>query len=167
MSDYVGVRNSLGWYKRPLTKAIEGQVADSTNIVRDTLAATAEIIPGHPVALNGAGQCQPITSDTLAAAIVGVASHSHTQPQTLGAGVTYEPGDAVPVVTWGDVYVVLGIANTTPNAAAAVAAETENSASVYRFVPYTSGTAGQTAVIGATILDTGSAGDLVRLRIRK
>ena len=158
---------SMNWYGRELTTATEGMIADSTNSVIDSLSATAEIIPGHPVVLSAAGQVAPVTTDALAATVIGVAAHSHIQPTAIGVGIAYESGDTVPVVTFGDVYVQLGAANTTAGVAAAVASDTENGAAVYRFVPYVSGSSTTFAVANATILDTGSAGDLVRLRIRK
>ena len=138
--------------------AIHGMKADSTLDTVDSYAAEGNVNAGDPVIL-GTNPAEQVKTATAAqgATVIGIALFQHVGPEQ---GATYPSGKAVSVMTSGDVYVKAGVDVT---AGAAVGLGTVSSALAYVL----STTADATTVPNATYLDSGSAGDLVRIRIRK
>ena len=137
--------------------AIHGMKADATLDTVDSYAAEGNINAGDPVIL-GTDPAEQVKTATAAqgASVVGVALFVHVDP---AQGATYPEGKAVSVLTSGDVYVKVG---TDVTAGGAVALGTVSDALAYVAVAES----GTTTIPNATYLDSGAAGDLVRIRIR-
>lgn len=141
--------------------AIHGMKADSTVDTVDSYAAEGNVNAGDPVILgtDPAEQVKTATS-TQGASVVGVALFTHQDPQQAA---TYPEGKAVPVMTSGDVFVKVGSAVT---AGTGVAIDSLTGGLSYIAKDAAGDTAYRTELPNCTFLDSGSAGDLVKIRIR-
>ena len=145
------------WYGED-APAFAGQLSDITAHVVDSFAAEGGIEPGELVmrGTDSAKQVKRVTADTDNEKVIGVALHVHKEPETP----YYPAGYSVPVITFGDVYVKAG---TDVKAGDSVAIKTNTDH--VDFVA--SATDSAKAVSGLTFLDSGSTGDIVRVRVRK
>lgn len=154
---------SFQWYQYEQPLAIPGMKADATEDVIDSYCAAAPMDPGNVVKRGSAdGLGAPIlTAGDLGTAINIVGIAVHTQKDYDGEGAYYKQGDAVPVMSFGDVYVEAG---GTVNAgdAAAVNITADGPALVS-----TADLGTGIALTGMTFMASGVKGDIVPLRIRK
>lgn len=137
--------------------AIPGMKADASLDNVDSYAAEGNVNAGEPVILgtNPAGQVKTATA-AQGAAVIGVALFQHVDPQQ---GATYPDGKSVSVMSSGDVYVTAGVDVT---AGSGVGLGTVAGSLAYVL----STTSSATVVPNARYLDSGAAGDVVRIRIR-
>lgn len=151
------------WYQYEQPLAIPGMKADATEDVVDSYCASAPMDPGNVVKRGSAdGLGTPIlTAGDLGTAISIVGVATHTQKDYNGEGAYYQQGDAVPVMSFGDVYVEAGGTVSAGDSAAL-----EITADGPAFVtPADLGTG--ISLTGMTYLASGVKGDIVPLRIRK
>lgn len=149
----------FGWYGEN-AKAIHGMKADSTLDTVDSYAAEGDIDAGDPVVLgtNPAEQVKKAAQASDASTVIGVALHEHVDPKD---GHTYPDGKAVSVMTSGDVYVKAGTDVTAGDGGALGTVD-----EVISYVSATTTATTAVAIPNTHFLDSGVAGDLVRLRIR-
>ena len=150
------------WYQQNMPVAIPGMKADSTVDVVDSFAAEGGVNPGDLVirGTDPANQCKTVTAATLAAFAVGVAVHTHKDYS--GEGAYYINGEAVPVMTFGDICVGAGDDSITAGGQVYISNGTDND------VVYVSGGEGAVSVPGMSYLtDATAAGDIVVVRVRK
>lgn len=150
------------WYTTEMQKAFAGQKADTSidQVDSYTVGSSAGIDNGYPV-LRGStvGTVIEPANDTDAAKIIGIALHRHKEPTAEGVRY-YEQYDQVSVMTLGDVYMEAGA-----NVVAGNVGSFLGTAGRYKIVP--AGTASAIAVTGFEILESGSTGDIVKVRVRK
>ena len=137
--------------------AIHGMKADATLDTVDSYAAEGKVNAGDPVVL-GTNPAEQVKTATAAqgVTVIGIALFIHVDPSQVA---TYPNGKSVSVMTSGDVYVEVG---TDVTAGGAVALGTVSNKLAY----VASTESGATEIPNATYLDSGVAGDLVRIRIR-
>lgn len=98
----------FNWYGTDDAPAFPGLKANTSVDVCDSYTAEEGINPGDAVMRGSAdGLCKPITSNTDADKIIGIAVHVHREPQADG-GAYYEAGYCLPVMSFGDIYVRAG-----------------------------------------------------------
>lgn len=150
------------WYQQESAPAFAGMKADTSLNVVDGFASEGGVNPGEAVirGTDTAEQCKAVSATGDGAKVIGIAVHVHREPQTDSAVKYYEAGYQVPVMTFGDVYVVAG---GTVTAGDTVALTIASSAGAF----VASTTASAEAVSGMTYLDSGVKGELVRVRVRK
>lgn len=152
------------WYKLEQPVAIAGMKADSTVDVIDSYCAETGINPGDVVKKGTvSGTCAPVLTmaDTANdAEALGVAIH--TQKDYDGEGAYYKQGDAVPVMSFGDVCVAVGEAVNAGDEAMLKFGATGPS-----FVPSDKTYTTSFALPGMHFMADGSIGDIVPLRVRK
>lgn len=146
------------WYGQEDAPGFAGQLSDITAHVIDSFGAEGGVEPGQFVmrGTDTASQVKQVNADTDVDKIIGIAVHVHKEPETP----YYPEGYAVPVATFGDVYVE---AATDVTAGDAVAIKTNGD----HVDIVASTTDSAKAVSGATFLDNGTVGDIVRIRVRK
>ena len=151
------------WYKYEQPVAMPGMKADASVDVVDSVCAEVAMNPGDVVKRGSAdGLGKPIlTSADLGTAISILGIAVHTQKDYDGEGAYYKVGDAVPVMSFGDVYVEAGA--TVAAGAAAGLATTDSKAELVNAADLGTGV----ALTGMTFLASGVDGDIVPLRIRK
>lgn len=146
------------WYGYDDAPAFAGMKADNSVDVCDSFASEGGVNPGD-VVVRGTDtqhQCKVPSAVTHTDAILGIAVHVHREPAQGDA--YYEDGYVLPVMSFGDIYVVAG-GDVKAGDPVAVTVTGKK-------VTYTKGTAGDTAVTGLTFLDDGAKDDLVRVRVR-
>ena len=149
---------TFNWYGCEDAVGIPGMKADTTGDVVDSLDAESGLNPGDPVIRGtSAGQVKAVTAATDGPKAIGIVLHVHREPATDSK--YYEAGYTVPVLTFGDVYVVAGGDVAAGDKADAAVAEDGS-------ISFTK-SAGANTIPGAVFLDAGSKGDIVRLRIRQ
>lgn len=94
---------AFNWYSRELDKGHTGMIANTTvhNVDSFIVAENAGIEPGDPIVRVDEHTIKTPETAEEAAKVIGVAVHQHKEPQEP----YYAPGDAVPVLTMGDIYV--------------------------------------------------------------
>lgn len=149
---------TFNWYGSEDAAGIPGMKADTTGDVVDSLVAESGLNPGDPVIRGtSAGQVKAVTAATDGPKAIGIVLHVHREPATDSK--YYEAGYTVPVLTFGDVYVVAGGDVAAGDKADAAVAKDGS-------ISFTK-SAGANTIPGAVFLDAGSKGDIVRLRIRQ
>ena len=146
------------WYGYDDAPAFAGMKADNSVDVCDSFASEGGVNPGD-VVVRGTDtqkQCKVPAAVTSTDTILGIAVHVHREPAQGDA--YYEDGDVLPVMSFGDVYVVAGGDVKAGDPVAVTVAGKK--------VTYTKGTVGDSAVNGVTFLDDGAKDDLVRVRVR-
>lgn len=146
----------MNWY-RDNKKGFAGMKAGATLDVCDSFASEGGIDAGEAV-IRGTDKAKQVKTATTSdiAKIIGIALHTHKEiPAT---GKYYEEGYCLPVMTFGDVYVKAGGDVTAGDN---VTITINNGEMTY--VKATS----SNAIEGFTFLDSGSEGEIVRVRIRK
>lgn len=145
------------WYADQDAIGYPGLKADTTTDVIDSMAAESGINPGDPV-IRGTkeGQVKVATAAIDGKKVIGVAVHVHREPAEDDA--YYEAGYAVPVMTFGDIYVIAG-GDVAPGDAVDIAIGDGKT------LVFTK-SAGTNTVPNMTFLDKGAKGDIVRVRIR-
>ena len=148
----------FNFYARENDKGFPGMKANVTVDVCDSFAAESGIDPGEAVirGTNPDTQVKAVATAADIGKIIGIAVHTHKEP-TPGEKY-YADGDTVSVMTFGDIYV---LAAGDIAAGEAVEVKIENSAGVF-----VGGGAG-TKVEGMTYTESGAAGEIVCVRIRK
>ena len=147
----------FNWYGEQ-EKAFAGMKADSTLDVCDSFASEGGINPAECV-IRGTDKAKQIKTATVAdiSKIIGVAVHAHKDiPES---GKYFEDGYSVSVMTFGDIYVMLG---GDVEAGDAVTITINDEGEMF----YTKATETD-AIEGFTFLDSGAEGEVVRIRIRK
>lgn len=96
----------FNWYGTDDAPAFSGMKANTSVDVCDSFTAEIGVNPGDAV-IRGTkdGLCKPLTSNTDAAKVIGVAVHVHREPRD---GAYYEQGYCLPVMSFGDIYVRAG-----------------------------------------------------------
>ena len=151
------------WYEREMPVGIPGMKADSTEDVVDSFASEGGVNPGEPVIRGTNPEKQVKTAaSTEGASVIGIAVHTDKIPNA--SGKYYEDGYELPVMTFGDVYVAAG-----SDVAAGDEAALDKVSDALAFVAKdaTGDTTYRSALPDCHFLDNGSAGDIVRVRIRK
>lgn len=146
---------AFNWYAYGIDKAVEGMKADSTVDVIDSFAAEGTVYAGNVVE-RGTDPEKQVAASTTAANVIGIAIFENkvqfagTQP---GTPVDYPEGYAVPVCTFGDVWVKTDAAVTAGTGAYinATGGFTDNTG---------------TAVTGMTYMTSAGADELVVVRVR-
>lgn len=151
---------SFNFYAKNQDKGYPGMKADTTVDTVDSFASEGGVNPGDPV-IRGTDPDKQVKTAAASngSSVIGIAVHTHKDPNESGA--YYEEGYSVPVMTSGDVYVPVGEDVT---AGGAVALGTVEGA--VSFIKASSTLTTSFSVPNMTYLDSGSEGDLVRVRIR-
>lgn len=150
------------WYGYDDAPAFAGMKADNSVDVCDSFASEGGVNPGD-VVVRGTDtqkQCKVPAAVTSTDTILGIAVHVHREPPEQGVAY-YEDGYVLPVMSFGDIYVVAG---GDVKAGDPVAVTIDKGK-----VTYSKGTksdSANTIVPGLTFLDDGAKDDLVRVRVR-
>ena len=142
---------AFNWYSYGQSVAVEGMKADSTIDVIDSFAAESAVAPGQVVERGTDPQTQVAPSVT-AANVIGIAIFENKAEETP----LYPEGYAVPVCTFGDVWVKV-IDDVV--AGAGVYIDTDG-----KFT--NEDDADGTAVTGMTYMTSAGAGELAVVRVR-
>ena len=143
------------WYSYGIAKAVEGMKADSTVDVIDSFLAEGTVYAGQVVE-RGTNPEKQVASSTTAANVIGIAIFENKAQFAWvapGTPVDYPEGYAVPVCTFGDVWVTVD-ADVTAGSPAYINATggfTDNTG---------------TAVTGMTYMTNAGANELVVVRVR-
>lgn len=150
------------WYGYDDAPAFAGMKADNSVDVCDSFASEGGVNPGD-VVVRGTDtqkQCKVPAAVTSTDTILGIAVHVHREPPEQGVAY-YEDGYVLPVMSFGDIYVVAG---GDVKAGDPVAVTIDKGK-----VTYSKGTksdSANTIVPGLTFLDDGAKDDIVRMRVR-
>ncbi len=150
------------WYGYDDAPAFAGMKADNSVDVCDSFASEGGVNPGD-VVVRGTDtqkQCKVPAAVTSTDTILGIAVHVHREPPEQGVAY-YEDGYVLPVMSFGDIYVVAG---GDVKAGDPVAVTIDKGK-----VTYSKGTKSESAntiVSGLTFLDDGAKDDIVRVRVR-
>lgn len=148
----------FNFYAQENDKGFPGMKANVTVDVCDSFAAEGGIDPGEAVirGTNPDEQVKAVTTAADIAKIIGIAAHTHKEPNENGK--YFADGDSVSVMTLGDIYV---LAADDVTAGDTVAVKIEDGAGAFV------GSGNGTAVAGMTYVESGAEGEIVRVRIRK
>lgn len=150
------------WYGYDDAPAFAGMKVDNSVDVCDSFASEGGVNPGD-VVVRGTDtqkQCKVPAAVTSTDTILGIAVHVHREPPEQGVAY-YEDGYVLPVMSFGDIYVVAG---GDVKAGDPVAVTIDKGK-----VTYSKGTksdSANTIVPGLTFLDDGAKDDIVRVRVR-
>ena len=147
----------FNWYAVENDKAFAGMKADSTLDVCDSFASEGGVNPGECV-IRGTDKARQIKTATVEDVdkIIGVAVHNHKD--ITDSEKYFEEGYSVSVMTFGDIYVVLG-GDVEAGDKVTITVSDEGE------MLYTKAESG--GIEGFTFLDSGAEGEVVRIRIRK
>jgi hypothetical protein len=137
------------WYSYGQDKAVAGMKADSTVDVVDSYASEGAIAVGKAVEL-GTDPAKQVKASVTAANVIGISIFE----QKVDASPLYPDEYAVPVMTFGDVWVEVAEAVTAGDA-------------VYLSTEGAFGSSTGSAVTGMTYLTSAGVGELAIVRIRK
>lgn len=148
----------FNWYGQEDAPGFAGLLSDITTHVIDSFGSEGGVEPGQFVmrGTDTSNQVKQVNADTDSDKVIGIAVHVHKEPETP----YYPDGYAVPVATFGDVYVEVA---TDVTAGDAVAIKTNGD----HVDIVASATADAKALTNVTFLDNGTTGDIVRVRVRK
>ena len=141
---------AFNWYSYGQDKAVVGMKADSTVDVIDSFVAEGAIGVGKAVE-RGTDPAKQVKASVTAANVIGVAIFENKVEETP----LYPDKYAVPVMTFGDVYVKVNAAVTAGSPAYIDASGNFT------------GSTGGTAVAGMTYMTSAEAEGLAVVRIRK
>lgn len=145
------------YYEQDMAPAFAGMKANTTVDVVDSYPAASGIDAGVAVVRGtDPATVQAVSTAGDGAKVIGIAVHVHKEPNAT----LYAEGDSVSVMSFGDIYVEAGSDVTAGDSVALTIADGAGS-----FVA--SATTGAEAVAGMMFMDSGSEGDIVRVRIRK
>ena len=146
----------FNFYANEQDKGFAGMKANVAVDTVDSFAAEDGINPGEAVirGTNVETQVKAVTATEDIEKIIGIAVHTHKEPSANGK--YYAEGDAVPVMTSGDIYVEV---NGNVKAGDTVKMSIEDGAGIFE--------ASGTVVRNMTYMESGGAGDIIRVRIRK
>ena len=152
----------FNWYGNEDAPAFAGLKADTSVDVCDSFCSEGGVNPGDAVirGTDKSSQCKAVTATTDAASVLGIAVHVHREPQETSSDSYYEEGYNLSVMTFGDIYVEAG-GDVVAGTGVGLAIDGTTKAITY-ITAATSNT-----IDGATFLDSGAKGDIVRVRIRK
>lgn len=153
------------WYGRDIDKSHVGQKANTTVSNVDSLSAseTVGIEPGDILVRSTVdGTVKKATSVSQATSAIGAALHSHKEPTSP----YYEQGDTVPVITLGDIFLRSGTDAAAGAAAGLVMSASNPAGTSALMVGGATGTS-YIAMDGVTFEEDVTAGNIVRVRIRK
>lgn len=137
------------WYSYGQDKAVVGMKADSTVDVIDSFASEGAIAVGKAVE-RGTDPATQVKASVTAANVIGIAIFE----QKVDASPLYPDEYAVPVMTFGDVWVEVSEAVTA-------------GASVYLSTAGAWGSSTGSAVSGMTYLTSAGSGEKAIIRVRK
>ena len=137
------------WYSYGQDKGIAGMKADSTVDVIDSFASEGAIAVGKAVE-RGTNPATQVKASVTASKVIGIAIFE----QKVDASPLYPDDYAVPVCTFGDVWVEVGEAVTAGSA-------------VYLSTAGAWGSSTGSAVTGMTYLTSAGSGELAIIRVRK
>ena len=137
------------WYSYGQDKGIAGMKADSTVDVIDSYASEGAIAVGKAVEL-GTDPAKQVKASVTANKVIGIAIFE----QKVDASPLYPDEYAVPVCTFGDVWVEVSEAVTAGGA-------------VYLSTAGAWGSSTGSAVTGMTYLTSAGSGELAIVRVRK
>ena len=140
---------AFNWYSYGQDKAVVGMKADSTVDVIDSFAAEGAIGVGKAVE-RGTDPAKQVKASVTANKVIGIAIFENK----ADASPLYPDEYAVPVCTFGDVWVEVSEAVTAGGA-------------VYLSTAGAFGSSTGSAVSGMTYLTSAGAGELAIVRIRK
>ena len=146
---------AFNWYSYGQDKAVVGMKADSTLDVIDSFAAEGTVYAGQVVE-RGTDPGKQVAASTTAANVIGIAIFENKAQfawVSPGTPVDYPEGYAVPVCTWGDVWVSVDAAVTAGDGAY-----------IDSDGKFTDSTG--TAVSGMTYMTSAGAGELAVVRVR-
>ena len=148
----------FNWYALETDKGFAGMKADVTVDVIDSFSSEDGINPGEPV-IRGTDPAKQVKTAAVGDVnkIIGIAIHTHKDLPI--SGKYYEEGYCLPVMTFGDVYVVAG---GDVKAGDGVGLSTNDDGEIVYVKAAASG-----GIEGFTFLDNAGEGELVRVRIRK
>ena len=140
---------AFNWYSYGQDKAVVGMKADSTVDVIDSFASEGAIYAGGAVE-RGTDPATQVKASVTANKVIGIAIFENKIDETP----LYPDEYAVPVCTFGDVWVEVGEAVTAGSA-------------VYLSTAGAWGSSTGSAVTGMTYLTSAGAGELAIIRVRK
>ena len=140
---------AFNWYSYGQAVAIEGMKADSTIDVIDSFASEGAIACGKAVE-RGTDPAKQVKASVTASKVIGIAIFE----QKVDASPLYPDEYAVPVCTFGDVWVEVSEAVTAGSA-------------VYLSTAGAWGSSTGSAVTGMTYLTSAGSGELAIVRVRK
>lgn len=148
----------FNYYAENQDKGFPGMKANTTVDTVDSFASEGGVNPGDPV-IRGTDPEKQVKAASVAndgAKVIGIAVHTHKDPNETGA--YYEDGYCLPVMTSGDIYVLAGDDCTAGGGV---------------YVTFVDGKAsfsdtkeGAEAVSSMIFMESGTEGDIVRVRIR-
>ncbi len=149
----------FNYYAQNQDKGFPGMKANTTVDTVDSFASEGGVNPGDPVIRGTDPEKQVTVAATSGdgAKVIGIAVHTHKDPNETGA--YYEDGYCLPVMTSGDIYVTAGDDSIVAGGQAYVSI----SGGTATFV---SGGEGAESVSGMKFMESGTEGDIVRVRIR-
>jgi hypothetical protein len=103
---------AFNWYSYGIDKAVVGMKADSTIDVIDSFAAEGTVYAGQVVE-RGTDPATQVAASTTAANVIGIAIFENKAQfawEQPGTPIDYPEGYAVPVCTFGDVWVKVNAA---------------------------------------------------------
>ena len=140
---------AFNWYSYGQDKGLAGMKADSTVDVIDSFASEGAIAVGKAVE-RGTDPAKQVKASVTAANVIGIAIFE----QKVDASPLYPDEYAVPVMTFGDVWVQVSEAVTAGSA-------------VYLSTAGAWGSSTGSAVTGMTYLTSAGSGELAIVRVRK
>lgn len=140
---------AFNWYSYGQDKAVVGMKADSTVDVIDSFASEGAIYAGGAVE-RGTDPAKQVKASVTASKVIGIAIFENKVDETP----LYPDEYAVPVCTFGDVWVEVGEAVTAGSA-------------VYLSTAGAWGSSTGSAVSGMTYLTSAGSGELAIIRVRK
>lgn len=140
---------AFNWYSYGQDKAVVGMKADSTVDVIDSFASEGAIHAGFAVE-RGTDPAKQVKESKTASKCIGIAIFENK----IDEAPLYPDEYAVPVCTFGDVWVEVGEAVTAGGA-------------VYLSTAGAWGSSTGSAVTGMTYLTSAGAGELAIIRVRK
>ena len=140
---------AFNWYSYGQDKGLAGMKADSTVDVIDSFASEGAIAVGKAVE-RGTDPAKQVKASVTAANVIGIAIFE----QKVDASPLYPDEYAVPVCTFGDVWVEVSEAVTAGSA-------------VYLSTAGAWGSSTGSAVTGMTYLTSAGSGELAIVRVRK
>lgn len=148
------------FYATNQDKGFPGMKANVTVDTVDSFASEGGVNPGDPV-IRGTDPEKQVKAAAASDGpnVIGIAVHTHKDPGESGA--YYEDGYCLPVMTSGDVYVQAG-EDVTAGGAVALG-NVENKVS---FIKASSTLTTSFNVPNMTYMESGTEGDIVRVRIR-
>lgn len=149
------------YYEQDMASAFAGMKANTTVDVVDSYPAASGIDAGEAVVRAAdPAKVRAVTDTDNGANVIGIAVHVHKEP----GATLYSEGDSVSVMSFGDIYIKAGSDVTAGNAAAI---DKVSDAMAIIAKDATGDTTYRSDLPSVTFMDSGSAGDIVRVRIRK